>query len=113
MSNNIQIAIAGGNGKMGTLLSELIESKDCFEISGIYDPRNKSDKYITWENYSDIEGDYLFVFVPANYLGGFVKNYTQYIDKVKKMGVWDEEQIETVNELLGHILEGVSNYDLV
>jgi|TARA_R100000908_G_C3733904_1_gene132409 hypothetical protein len=24
-----------------------------------------------------------------------------------------EEQIETVNELLGHILEGVSNYDLV
>tara|TARA_B100000427_G_scaffold180981_1_gene150484 strand:- start:9 stop:713 length:705 start_codon:yes stop_codon:yes gene_type:complete len=84
MSNNIQIAIAGGNGKMGTLLSELIESKDCFEISGIYDPRNKSDKYITWENYSDIEGDYLFVFVPANYLEGFVKNYVQYIDKVKK-----------------------------
>ena len=24
-----------------------------------------------------------------------------------------EEQIETVNELLGHILEGVTNYDLV
>jgi hypothetical protein len=35
------------------------------------------------------------------------------LELVKKMGVWDEEQIETVNELLGHILEGVSNYDLV
>ena len=34
------------------------------------------------------------------------------LELVKKMGVWDEEQIETVNELLGHILEGVSNYDL-
>ena len=84
MSKNIQIAIAGGNGKMGTLLSELIESKDGFEISGIYDPRNNSDKYITWKKEADIEGDYLFVFVPANYLGGFVKNYFQYIDKVNK-----------------------------
>ena len=35
------------------------------------------------------------------------------LELVKKMGVWDEEQIETVNELLGHILEGVTNYDLV
>lgn len=26
---------------------------------------------------------------------------------------YTEEQIETLNELLGHILEGVSNYDLV
>ena len=39
--------------------------------------------------------------------------YEKNLELVKKMGVWDEEQIETVNELLGHILEGVSNYDLV
>ena len=26
---------------------------------------------------------------------------------------YTEEQLETLNELLGHILEGVSNYDLV
>ena len=39
MIDNIKkIAISGGNGKMGNLLSEHIKSKDSFEVSGIYDP---------------------------------------------------------------------------
>ena len=32
---------------------------------------------------------------------------------LKSKSEYTEEQIETLNELLGHILEGVSNYDLV
>ena len=35
------------------------------------------------------------------------------LEVIGKLGIWDEERIETVNELFGHILEGVSNYDLV
>tara|TARA_R110000765_G_scaffold108602_1_gene199658 strand:+ start:1041 stop:1280 length:240 start_codon:yes stop_codon:yes gene_type:complete len=35
------------------------------------------------------------------------------LEVIKKLGIWDDEHIETVNELFGHIVEGVSNYDLV
>ena len=69
MSKNIKIAIAGGNGNMGTLLSELIESKNGFEVSGIIDTRgSKGNKTL-----KDIKADYLFVFVPASDLRAFMK----------------------------------------
>jgi len=46
MIDNIKkIAISGGNGKMGNLLSEHIKSKDSFEVSGIYDPIAESKEY--------------------------------------------------------------------
>jgi len=44
--------------------------------------------------------------------GGDLKNLLD-IDWSPMNGHLAEEQIETVNELLGHILEGVTNYDLV
>ena len=51
MIDNIKkIAISGGNGKMGNLLSQHIKSKDLFEISGIYDPISESKEY---KNYKD------------------------------------------------------------
>ena len=75
MPKNIQIAIAGGNGNMGTLLSEFIESKDGFEVSGIYNGKDgsKSSKYHNFQTIKDIKGDYLFVFVPASVIRGFIK----------------------------------------
>ena len=75
MSKNIQIAIAGGNGNMGTLLSEFIESKDGFEVSGIFNgkDRSKSSKYHNFQTIKEIKGDYLFVFVPASVIRGFIK----------------------------------------
>ncbi len=67
MINKIKkIAISGGNGQMGRLLSEHIESKILFEISGIYDPISSSKKYKNFDDYKDIEADYLFEFSPAN-----------------------------------------------
>mgnify|MGYP001433127269 CR=1 FL=1 len=75
MSNNIQIAIAGGNGNMGTLLSELIESKGGFEVSGIFNGKaqSKSTKYHNFQTIKEIKADYLFVFVPASVIRGFIK----------------------------------------
>ena len=75
MPKNIQIAIAGGNGNMGTLLSEFIESKDGFEVSGIYNRKDgsKSIKYHNFQTIKDIKADYLFVFVPASVIRGFIK----------------------------------------
>lgn len=67
MSKNIQIAIAGANGKMGTLLTELIKSKDGYEISDTTKKRNE-------HNYSNkLNGDYLFIFVPADKINGIIK----------------------------------------
>ena len=43
MIDNIKkIAISGGNGKMGNLLSQHIKSKDLFEIAGIYERISES-----------------------------------------------------------------------
>ncbi len=72
MSKNIQIAIAGANGKMGTLLSELIESKDGFEVSEIID-RKAWASYEERNTFKDIKADYLFIFVPAFAVRGFIK----------------------------------------
>ena len=67
MTDNIKkIAISGGNGKMGKLLSEHIKSKDLFEISGIYDPISLSENYKNYKNYKEVEADYLFEFSPSN-----------------------------------------------
>tara|TARA_B100001250_G_scaffold242874_1_gene208764 strand:- start:630 stop:1424 length:795 start_codon:yes stop_codon:yes gene_type:complete len=67
MSNNIQIAIAGANGKMGTLLTELIKSKDGYEISD-------TTKKINEHTYSNkLNGDYLFIFVPADKINAIIK----------------------------------------
>jgi len=67
MTDNIKkIAISGGNGKMGKLLSEHIKSKDLFEISGIYDPISQSENYKNYKNYKEVEADYLFEFSPSN-----------------------------------------------
>ena len=72
MSKNIQIAIAGANGKMGTLLSELIDSKDGFEVSEIID-RKAWASYKVRNTFKDIKANYLFIFVPASAVRGFIK----------------------------------------
>ena len=43
MSNNetVKIAISGGMGKMGLLLSDFIENKDGYDISGIFRSRKR------------------------------------------------------------------------
>jgi len=67
MIDNIKkIAISGGNGKMGKLLSEHIKSKDLFEISGIYDPISQSKEYKNYKDYKEVEADYLFEFSPSS-----------------------------------------------
>ncbi len=52
-----KIAIAGGSGKMGKLLSDFIKNKNEFEISGIYDPNNTNNEYKYFKTY-DEKNDY-------------------------------------------------------
>ena len=69
MSNNIKIAISGGLGKMGMLVSNHIHSKKGYEISGIYDPKAKvgsNDFFNNFQTINDIAADYIFEFSPAN-----------------------------------------------
>ncbi len=68
MSNNetVKIAISGGMGKMGLLLSDFIENKDGYDISGIYDPGKESDTYHNYKSIDEINADILVEFSPAN-----------------------------------------------
>ena len=68
MSNNetVKIAISGGMGKMGLLLSDFIENKDGYDISGIYDPGKESDTYHNYKSIDEINADILIEFSPAN-----------------------------------------------
>ena len=60
MSENqiVNVVISGGMGKMGQLVSSFIETKDGFNISGIYDPAQNSEKYHNF----DLESLLLLVF---------------------------------------------------
>ncbi len=74
MGSNIKtIAISGGNGKMGTLLSDLIDKNKSYEISGVYDPVSNSDKYLNFQNYNEIKAHYLFEFSPADQVNENIK----------------------------------------
>ena len=74
MGSNIKtIAISGGNGKMGTLLSDLIDKNKSYEISGVYDPVSNNDKYPNFQNYNEIKADYLFEFSPADQVNENIK----------------------------------------
>ena len=68
MSNNetVKIAISGGMGKMGLLLSDFIENKDGYDISGIYDPEKESNTYYNYKSVDEINADILVEFSPAN-----------------------------------------------
>lgn len=68
-----EIAISGGNGKMGILISDLIDKNVSYKISGIYDPVSKSDKYHNFENYTEISADYLFEFSPSDKINENIK----------------------------------------
>ena len=52
MSENqiVNVAISGGMGNMGQLVSSFIETKDGFNISGIYDPAQNSEKYHNFDS---------------------------------------------------------------
>ena len=68
MSNNetVKIAISGGMGKMGLLLSEFIENKDGYDISGFFDPEKESNTYHNYKSIDEINADILVEFSPAN-----------------------------------------------
>ena len=81
MIDNIKkIAISGGNGKMGNLLSEHIKSKDLFEVSGIYDPISESKEYKNFKDYKKVEADYLFEFSPSNKINENARTYMIFCD---------------------------------
>ena len=97
-----QIAISGGNGNMGMLLSDLIEKNKSYEISGIYDPVSNSHKYNNFENYSDIKADYLFEFSPADKINENINNQLNHENNysliVGSSGL-TTQSIETLKEL--------------
>ena len=102
-----QIAISGGNGNMGMLLSDLIDQSKSFEISGIYDPVSNSQKYNNFATYSDIKADYLFEFSPADKINENINNQLNHKNKfsliVGSSGL-THESLESLKKLSKHKL---------
>ncbi len=109
MENKIKkIAISGGNGNMGRLLCDLIESNKSYGISGVYDPVSNSDKYHNFENYNEIKTDYLFEFSPADKINDNIKYQ---LDKNIKYGLIVGSSGLTKKSI--DILKKISEYRLV
>ena len=99
----IEIAISGGMGKMGQLVSEFIESKEGYKVSGIYDPGKQSNDFDNFESIDEITADILFEFSPADQIN---KNLSQLMDKDINLIIGSSGlDPETINELESTISE--------
>ncbi len=97
----IEVAISDGMGNMGKLVTDFIENKSGFKISGIYDPGKKSEKYHNFDNLDDITGDLLIEFSPADQINN---NLSHFINKnmnllIGSSGI-DSELIEKLRETI-------------
>ena len=65
-NRKVQVAVSGGMGSMGQLVTEFILNSDTYELTGIYDPLNKSEIYKNFNNIEEIKADILFEFAPSD-----------------------------------------------
>ncbi len=60
------VVVSGGNGKMGNLVTDYIESRDDFKVVGIFDPTYTEGEYPKINNLEDIDSDIVIEFSPAS-----------------------------------------------
>ena len=60
------VLISGGAGAMGQLISEYINTREDFKISGIYDPNYEGDDYKIYNELTDIKEDLVIEFSPSS-----------------------------------------------
>ena len=65
-NKKIQVAVSGGMGSMGQLVTKYILDSDNYELTGIYDPINKNNKFQNFDSIEEIKADILFEFAPSD-----------------------------------------------
>ena len=60
------VVVSGGNGKMGNLVTDYIESRDDFKVVGIFDPTYTEGEYPKINNLEDVDSDIVIEFSPAS-----------------------------------------------
>ena len=63
---NKTVLISGGAGAMGQLISEYINTREDFKISGIHDPNYEGDDYKIYNELTDIKEDLVIEFSPSS-----------------------------------------------
>ena len=62
------VVVSGGNGKMGNLVTDYIESRDDFKVVGIFDPTYTEGEYPKINNLEDINSDIVIIMKILIYL---------------------------------------------
>ena len=65
-NRKVQVAVSGGMGSMGQLVTEFILNSEHYDLAGIYDPLNKSDNFKNFNSIEEIKADILFEFAPSD-----------------------------------------------
>ena len=63
---NKTVLISGGAGAMGQLISEYINTREDFKISGIHDPNYEGDDHKIYNELTDIKEDLVIEFSPSS-----------------------------------------------
>ena len=63
---NKTVVVVGGNGNMGTMVSEYIDGLRGYEVIGIIDPNNSGTRFNSLSISDDIICDYMFEFSPSS-----------------------------------------------
>jgi 4-hydroxy-tetrahydrodipicolinate reductase len=99
INKKIQIAISGGMGSMGKLLTQFIQDSDCYDIAGIYDPTQKSKVYNNFNSFEEIMADILFEFAPADQVNSNLNKFNNpSINLIVGSSGIDESTIKTLKK---------------
>ena len=60
------VVVSGGNGKMGNLVTNYLESRDDFKVVGIFDPTYTEGEYSKVNNLENVDSDIVIDFSPAS-----------------------------------------------
>jgi len=60
------VVVSGGNGKMGNLITDYLESRDDFKVVGIFDPSYTEGEYSKVNNLENVDSDIVIEFSPAS-----------------------------------------------
>ena len=102
---NKTVVVVGGNGNMGTMVSEYIDGLEGYDVIGIIDPNNSGTKFNLLSISDDIICDYIFEFSPSSVVND---NIPKLIDNKSKLIIGSSGVNNDSLELLKNANKAVS-----
>ena len=102
---NRTVVVVGGNGNMGTMVSEFIDGLQGYEVIGIIDPNNSGTKFNSLTFSDDVICDYMFEFSPSSVVN---ENIPKLINNKSKLIIGSSGVSNDSLELLKNANKAVS-----